>query len=351
MDVVNTLTGCKVKVIIRRLLRRPFAAKSIDKSAGCRQCFLDPDVKDVVQVIIRSVSGSGQDLQVFEIKQVAADIIQSRSVGAAIRNGIEALGQFAYSIENGMFVIVIQVELEIRRLRVGFDIGSNPVFHTGGFDEDHIMRRALGNFLHCLVAIQFCCRCAYQDTIIGNGHTIRFNSFKKTQKFAHQKLKPIPLSWYSPKDNVPGSLPDESFVLFPKHCLYRWQYRMLRHIIQAEELSKGRRYLPLIELPLCAGFTKCLRVRSHCQDKDLFGIRYLRAMAGPLAFYLVASAMIASDQKGRLIPVLRDRLYVVPEAGDQLFLGVKGADIKIITSGMCIVVRFPHLQVHDPWLI
>src|ERR1700754_2979689 len=126
---------------------------------------------------------------------------------------------------------------------------------------------------------------------------------------------------------------------------------MLRHIIQAEEPGKGRRYLPLIELPLSADFTKCLRVRPHCQDKDLFGIRYLRAMAGPLAFYLVTPAMIASDQKRRLILVLRDRLYIIPETGDHLFLRMKGADIKIIASGMGIVVRFAHLQVHDPWLI
>src|SRR5882757_6246031 len=67
MNVMNALAGGKIEIFIGCLLRRPFAAKSIDKSAGSRQRLFYPDVKDVVEVIVRSVGGSGQDLQVFKI--------------------------------------------------------------------------------------------------------------------------------------------------------------------------------------------------------------------------------------------------------------------------------------------
>src|SRR4051794_39839621 len=59
MNIVNALTGSKIKVLIRRLFRCPFAAKGINKSAFGSQCFFNPDVKDVVEVVVGSIGSSG----------------------------------------------------------------------------------------------------------------------------------------------------------------------------------------------------------------------------------------------------------------------------------------------------
>src|ERR1700754_4539788 len=56
--------------------------------------------------------------------------------------------------------------------------------------------------------------------------------------------------------------------------------------------------------------------------------------------------MVVGNEERRLILVLRDALYIIPEIGDQSLLSVKRADIPVITTRMGIVIRLTEVDVH-----
>lgn len=92
---------------------------------------------------------------------------------------------------------------------------------------------------------------------------------------------------------------------------------MIRSEAEAQQGSHGRRPLFLIKLGMRADLACRGRIRAYHRHPDAAGLFYLLPMMTPVIFYLVAPAVITSDDKGGLIPVGRHRLQRIPQVCDR----------------------------------